>query len=231
MEGRFFAGIHALRIVAAVMVAFEHARFAANGYTGPERLFYPGRTGVILFFAISGFVIALQRNKPLGEFVKHQLLRIYPSYWIAILLEAGSRITIDRVVGVTMASVLLYPSTSSNGLTAIPYWTLVFEIVFYALAALAFSARPSDRTLLAGAVLWILAVNLLGTNPQNLAEYSFPGWSILLSPAVQVFPLGLICGILFDRIRQIGRTPYVVGSVLAFAAVSRSPNLRHRESC
>jgi hypothetical protein len=43
------------------MVAFEHARFVSGGYQfEPPHLFYPGRTGVYLFFAISGFVIALQ---------------------------------------------------------------------------------------------------------------------------------------------------------------------------
>jgi exopolysaccharide production protein ExoZ len=216
---QFFPGIHALRIVAAVMVAFEHARFVANGYDGgPPRLFYPGRTGVVLFFAISGFVIALQRNKPIGEFVRHRLLRIYPSYWIALLLEAASRISIDKAVGITLASALLYPSTVTNDFTAIPYWTLVFEVVFYALAALAFSVHLSDKHLIGIAVLWILAVNFFGTNPQNLSEYGFPGWSILLSPAVQVFPMGLICGILFDRVRRLGRWPYAIGAALAFSA-------------
>jgi exopolysaccharide production protein ExoZ len=55
--------------------------------------------------------------------------------------------------------------------------------------------RLSDRTLTIVAVLWIVAVNLFAANPTDM-EYEFPGPTILLCAAVQVFPMGLICGII-----------------------------------
>jgi peptidoglycan/LPS O-acetylase OafA/YrhL len=86
----FFPGIHALRAVAATLVVITHAAYVAND--SAEVVVAPyvayGRIGVILFFAISGFVIALQRQKPVGVFIVHRLLRIYPSYWIALLTAA-----------------------------------------------------------------------------------------------------------------------------------------------
>jgi peptidoglycan/LPS O-acetylase OafA/YrhL len=91
----FFPGIHALRAVAATLVVIQHAAYVANdyfvfGYDIDNDYFIYGRVGVILFFAISGFVIALQRTKPVGVFIVHRLLRIYPNYWLATLFAAAA---------------------------------------------------------------------------------------------------------------------------------------------
>jgi exopolysaccharide production protein ExoZ len=219
-DRRYFPGIQALRAVAATLVVIEHSAYVANDY--PLLLsitvipnFSYGRIGVILFFAISGFVIALQRRKPVGEFVVHRLLRIYPSYWIALALEAVCFAVMGKPIGATAASLLLYPSADDSGLTTIPYWTLAFEVTFYALAAVAFWRRLSDRTLTIIAVVWIAAVDFF---PGNAGAYAFPGPMILLSPAVQVFPMGLICGIHFEALRRAGRWPYVAGAIIAYAA-------------
>jgi peptidoglycan/LPS O-acetylase OafA/YrhL len=91
-------------------------------------------------------------------------------------------------------------------------------MVFYALAAVAFGIRLSDRALTVLSVAWIVAVNLFGQNPRDSMEYAFPGAAILLSSAVQVFPMGLICGIHFEKLRRIGRWPYAVAAALAFFA-------------
>jgi exopolysaccharide production protein ExoZ len=219
----FYPGIHALRAVAATLVVIEHAAFVANDYSlfGISLIvphFSYGRIGVILFFAISGFVIALQRTKPAGEFIVHRLLRIYPSYWIAILLSAAAFASVGKHISASPASILLYPSVTSDDALAIPYWTLVFEVTFYALAALAFAAKLSDRTLTLLAVAWIVAVNLFAADPASAVEYSLPGPTILLSPAVQVFPMGLICGLHFGALRRAGRWPYVVASIVAYVA-------------
>jgi peptidoglycan/LPS O-acetylase OafA/YrhL len=221
----FFPGLHALRVVAASFVVYEHASYVANGYVVDQaRLFPFGRIGVILFFAISGFVIALQRTKPVGEFVKHRLLRIYPSYWIARAVETACWLALAKPVGTIAAAILLYPSTSGDDFTSIPYWTLVFEVVFYALATVAFALRLSDQALTALAVIWIVAVNLFAPNPSTGLEYALPGWLLPLSSAVQVFPMGLLVGIHFDRIREFGRWRYILGAGLALLASYQFPN-------
>lgn len=218
---QFFPGVHALRAIAATMVVIEHAGFVAKdyswiGFTIPH--FSYGRIGVILFFAISGFVIALQRTKPVSLFVAHRLLRIYPSYWLALCVSAIAFAAAGLPVYAGPSAILLYPWTAGEGGMWIPYWSLAFEMVFYALAAAAFGFRSSDRTLTIIALLWILAVNLFAANPHNSDEYAFPGAWILLSAAVQVFPMGLICGIHFERFRRAGRWPYLLAAATAFAA-------------
>jgi exopolysaccharide production protein ExoZ len=105
MQGQFFAGIQGLRLVAAFAVLIARAVFVADhGHTGPAAVRL-GRIGVILFFAISGFVIALQRHKPVGEFIKLRFLRIYPPYWIAVALESALFATVGLPVGATADAV------------------------------------------------------------------------------------------------------------------------------
>jgi exopolysaccharide production protein ExoZ len=105
MQGQFFAGIQGLRLVAAFAVLIARAVFVADhGHTGPAAVRL-GRIGVILFFAISGFVIALQRHKPVGEFIMLRFLRIYPPYWIALALEGALFATVGLPVGATADAV------------------------------------------------------------------------------------------------------------------------------
>jgi exopolysaccharide production protein ExoZ len=224
----FFPGIHALRALAAILVVYSHAEYVAHEYGG---LSYEGRLtiplaglGVILFFAISGFVIALQRRKPVGVFLKHRFLRIYPSYWLAGVLAlvafklSGREIANSPGIGTTVMSFLLFPWSEGSDATTIPYWTLAFEMTFYILAAIAFWLRLSDRTLAIIAVLWIVAVDFFASDPAGAVAYSFPGAMILLSSAVQIFPIGLVCGIHFDKFKRAGRWPYAAGACLALVA-------------
>jgi exopolysaccharide production protein ExoZ len=215
----FFPGIHALRAAAATLVVIEHAAYVANDYSWisfASPYFYYGRIGVILFFAISGFVIALQRTRPAGAFAIHRLLRIYPGYWLAMVIAAIMLTATGSHVSANAPSLLLYPSSAIDGSLHIPYWTLTFEITFYALAAIAFACRLSDRTLTVLALAWIAAVNLFASNPADPTAYEFPGLSILLSAPVQVFPMGLICGIHFDRLKRAGRGLYLIACVAVF---------------
>ncbi len=218
---QFFPGIHALRAIAATLVVVAHAASIAKDYSWIDfthPYFYHGRMGVILFFAISGFVIALQRRKPVGLFVGHRLLRIYPTYWLALVVAAIAFKAAGLPGGVGPSAILLYPATTSDGGMWIPYWSLVFEMMFYALAAIAFGYRLSDRTLTVLAIAWIVAVNLFASNPRDANEYTFPGAWILLSSVVQVLPIGLLCGIHFERLRSFGRWPWLAGAALAFLA-------------
>jgi peptidoglycan/LPS O-acetylase OafA/YrhL len=218
---QFFPGIHALRAIAATLVVVAHAASIAKDYSWIDfthPYFYHGRMGVILFFAISGFVIALQRTKPTGLFAAHRLLRIYPTYWLALVVAAVAFKVVGLPVRAGPAVILLYPANTTQGGMWVPYWSLAFEMVFYVLAAIAFVSRLSDRTLTILAIAWIVAVNLFGSDPRDPEEYTCPGAWILLSSAVQVLPMGLLCGIHFERLRMIGRSPYLVGMALAFIA-------------
>jgi exopolysaccharide production protein ExoZ len=212
---RFFPGVHALRGLAAILVVIEHAGYVWNDYT-PLGFAPFGVVGVVLFFAISGFVIALQRAKPVITFIRHRVLRIYPSYWLAMIVAAAALASLKQPVSAIPSSILLFPSGISDSSLTIPYWTLAFEMTFYALAAVAFASRISDRILTTIAILWIALVNVVALAP-TVGSYTFPGLpSILWSPATQVFPMGIICGIHFERLKRLPRWIFPLACLVAF---------------
>lgn len=180
---------------------------------------------MLLFFAISGFVISLQRHEPVATFIRRRAIRIYPAYWIALALEAALFSALGLASGITSDVVLLYPTVPARLVTSIPYWTLTFEVTFYLVAALLFSMRLSDRQLTMIAGLWIVAVNLIGAEPANEAGFGFPGPAILTSPAIQVLPMGLICGIHFEQLRRMPRVWWMVVALVSLAASFFLPDL------
>jgi peptidoglycan/LPS O-acetylase OafA/YrhL len=194
---QFFGGVHALRAAAALLVVLAHASYFATAYNGANehwvRAF--GRIGVVLFFSISGFVIALQRHQPVSTFFARRFLRIYPIYWIAIALAMA----LKPSVYLTFPSVLLLPWPVTNDSLVIPYWTLIFEVVFYVIAGALFCLRLNDRYLVALALVWIAAINFVDYRPNDLSASTYPGSMILLSPIMQVLPMGFICGVVYRQ--------------------------------
>ena len=153
-----FGYIDAQRGLAAILVIWLHATDAFKQLPMPPvgDLLYAfsaaidtGRVGVILFFAISGFVIPSSlravgnQTKPdaLRVFLIRRVFRLYPAYWVS-------------VVGATLLGLFLMTPFSAQtvllNLTMIQsvfgaqdviglYWTLRLELIFYIACALLFS--------------------------------------------------------------------------------------------
>src|SRR6218665_2704395 len=92
-----FAHIDSLRALAALLVLWMHSSGNLWMFSAPSMqhklfdiayLLDFGRLGVVLFFAISGFVIpsSLSGNKAdkCWRFVIKRLFRLYPLYWLSI---------------------------------------------------------------------------------------------------------------------------------------------------
>jgi exopolysaccharide production protein ExoZ len=80
-----------LRAVAAVSVVLCHASYylmAARGDSWLGNTFgRAGLFGVMLFFAISGYLMAqIAPGATSLRFMAHRLIRIYPPYWLAVLV-------------------------------------------------------------------------------------------------------------------------------------------------
>ncbi len=141
------AHVDTLRAVAALLVAWAHLseRFRpyAKASTGPEvqswpRYFDFGITGVVLFFAISGFVIYGTLRGPREgtgrRFVITRFFRLFPAYWASLLAGLifiwwwqGWTITPSLVAGNSTMLASLFGQPHVMGL----YWTLETEIAFY----------------------------------------------------------------------------------------------------
>lgn len=141
--------LDALRALACVLVVYCHL----FGYRAPPGSFpawlalevetplgiiwHFGYMGVALFFIVSGFVIAhVAQGETRPAFVLKRLFRIYPPYLatlafaLAVYWTAGWSMDVDaKMLGLEAS--LVGSSFTING----PTYTLVIELMFYALAA------------------------------------------------------------------------------------------------
>jgi exopolysaccharide production protein ExoZ len=163
---RIFAGVQAMRGVAALSVVCGHAISARPDMVGPE-LAEGALTilasGVDIFFVISGFIIATTataQHNPL-DFAFRRALRIFPLYWLVLLAALVSSSWIALAPGDRPALDLgtIFAWTYPNWYLA-PAWSLAFELHFYVAVAVVLAIKP-DRLfeiLFAGFALVILAL-------------------------------------------------------------------------
>lgn len=155
-----FNGLQVLRFVAAMLVVAMHITQAISIHVtgrGGSHYWSAGSAGVDIFFVISGFVMAVStsglpregaaRYSAAWVFMKRRLLRIAPLYWFYTLLKAALLLAVPALAvtssiapGHLAASLLFVPATSPWGTVqpTLPVgWTLNFEMLFYALFAVA----------------------------------------------------------------------------------------------
>jgi peptidoglycan/LPS O-acetylase OafA/YrhL len=156
--------IELLRGIAVLFVLFEHSRFNLFGqpFHKQELLytFFGGWTGVDLFFAISGFVIARdlipRLNRSVGQqfpvmlsFWVRRASRLWPSAWLWLLLilvatvgfnHSGVFGLLQTNLDATLAGVFNYGNFRLQAVfgrsdygSSFPYWSLSLEEQFYLL--------------------------------------------------------------------------------------------------
>lgn len=100
-----------------------------------------GYLGVELFFMISGFVILFSTNRSAGEFVRRRFLRLFPMFWLALVLiylilllpfwERSTPTFTKFLWNLTMI-----PTAFGQTRVDETHWYLVRELQFYAFVAL-----------------------------------------------------------------------------------------------
>ncbi|WP_306317696.1 MULTISPECIES: acyltransferase [unclassified Streptomyces] len=204
-----------LRLIAALMVAAYHyggrdGEVSQAWGTSPSSQFPSlhgwfayGCLGVQIFFVISGFVICMSGwGRPLRSFFASRVARLFPSYWVAIVLvtavfalpavayEAVS--PSDALVNLTM---LQQPLGVDRVLGVC--WTLWAELRFYALFALCvvLPGATRHRVVLFCAVWTLAAVLAEGAGGDSLA-------TLVLMPEYAPFFIGGIGLYLVHRDRR-----------------------------
>ena len=190
-----------MRAIAALMVialhASEkfHALFPAMPMEGVIKetvaRFDFGRAGVVLFFAISGFVIpsSLRPGDAISKFPTRRFFRLYPAYWLSIVTgivavywlwgEAPPLKTI--LLNLTMLQRFL-GGEDVLGL----YWTLQIELMFYAICALLWVSGLIERTRLLAAVSLCAAAYWYFSLASGLGLY---GWFLPVRPGFDGYHL------------------------------------------
>ena len=151
--------LDALRAIAALVVAFQHAgyRYVPKLQWEITQWFDPGTYGITVFFLVSGYIVpaSLTRTGSVRRFWISRLFRIYPLWVIAstaIVVLAVTDVADWRtglpdlapgtavLAHVTMLQDLLFVPSVINVL-----WTLSYEMAFYLLVVALFTARLHTR--------------------------------------------------------------------------------------
>ncbi|MFS2157131.1 acyltransferase family protein [Pseudomonas sp. Pseusp122] len=149
-----FSHIDSLRAIAALLVVWMHTSEQFVLIATPSiqdrlhdfaALIDVGRIGVVIFFAVSGFVIPSslrgERRESCREFLIKRLFRLYPVYWFSIPFGLitfwyiwGKEISLSSILwNLTMLQEAMgHPSVQGQ------YWTLQTELAFYVLCVVLF---------------------------------------------------------------------------------------------
>ncbi|WP_372345920.1 acyltransferase family protein [Streptomyces sp. KL116D] len=231
-----------LRLIAALMVAAYHyggrdGEVSHAWGTSPRTQFPSlhgwfayGCLGVQIFFVISGFVICMSGwGRPLRSFFASRVSRLFPAYWVAIVL----------VTGVFALPVVAYhavsPSDALVNLTMLQQplgvdrvlgvcWTLWAELRFYALFALCvvLPGATRHRVVLFCAV-WTLAAALAQGSGEPLLD-------LALMPEYAPFFIGGVGLYLVHRDRRdmtawgIVAVSWLIGQHYAVDRLWHAPN-------
>lgn len=166
-----------LRGVAALLVVLQHGgeRVSAGFRDLTGSTVQLGQLGVMTFFLVSGFVVPLSMDRlppgreGLRRFVVTRTARLYPAYWVSLLLTLlawrADAVQVPPALrhgpGAWLADTTMLQSFLGAGQAQGQYWSLAFELLFYALVGLLFALGLHRRTvpLALGALVVALATH------------------------------------------------------------------------
>jgi len=156
MAKRLINSLQVFRGLAALAVVVHHAALSTRDFVSAVpaawmRASYLGALGVDFFFVLSGFIIMHAHMRDAGNalavkpYLAKRLARIFPAYWPVGLAMLGLYAALPGLSASGgrefsyVSSVLLLPADLPPALSVA--WTLVHELMFYAVFMLWFVSR------------------------------------------------------------------------------------------
>lgn len=178
--------LEGLRGLAALWVAYSHIFFyemkldPAYHPTFPFGYFFnAAHGGILIFFALSGYVIGLTNQLPFSKansinYLLRRFIRLYPIYVIAIILGilASPTDSWKTILGnffflQAAVSALL----SGNGVL----WTLHYEVVYYIVFLAVWYLRPKVTPLIIASLIVAFLSPCIPAFPPRISGYA-AGW-------------------------------------------------------
>ncbi|HLZ20930.1 MAG TPA: acyltransferase [Ktedonobacterales bacterium] len=234
-----------LRAVAVLLTIAYHAWTSIpSAPIGVTAYRYPinyGRTGVHLFFVLSGFLLflpyarwlfGLQARPSARLFYRRRALRVGPAYWacLAILTITGPLTAFALLDSALHALFLSNISAQTVGEINSVFWTMAVEVQFYVMLPLLgwLAARLARLLTPIGAGL-TLFITLLATSigaealvriewVRQLPFYTFLLGDASLSYWIAIFGCGIACAIMYTYLRQV--RPFSTRAAPALRAVA-----------
>lgn len=221
-EKPVFKNIQALRGIAALMVCCYHFSYLISE-SWCETAFSHGWLGVQIFFIISGFIMVhttsgIKSHYQTGawRFFGNRIIRIIPLYYLCTLLHIAPAIGdgFSDIDGDLLISSLLFiaPLTShvgpEYGMPSLEVgWSLNYEMLFYAVFAIAILFRRSKLLFLYIVLLsaiFLIPILFAGIFPVSYRpwiDYGFAYTNVLTNPILIHFVFGITLGIIMPVIK------------------------------
>ena len=192
----------ALRLLAALAVVLFHFTTRDHVRWGelPHEVFPVlsgiiryGYAGVHLFFAISGFVILMSVwGRTPRQFVASRVARLYPAFWVAVLLTATLRWLWptfgSRTPGEVLANLTMFHEPFGVPHVDGVYWTLWVEMQFYLLMLLfSFVGITVRRVLVAATVVPLVCTALALWWPATGSAVTFLSWASMFGAGMALY--------------------------------------------
>ena len=234
----YFRTLQVLRGLAALMVVLYHLQHYAgaigeNPQTWCRFFDVHFSYGAWFFFVLSGFLMAYLIDTGYEWFLPRRLLRIYPTYLLAVMLVVFAKaVVFDSVTSPYLArAVSLLPFGARAGGKAIAYplgveWTLIFEVFFY-LVCSCFAVGWLRRLFLPFLLAWGVSIVAAEWLFRGSAWYVLSAHESALLPSIQhiglsafnqLFIAGGISYYVYKRIGRISLGGAVGLGVVAAAA-------------
>jgi peptidoglycan/LPS O-acetylase OafA/YrhL len=216
--------IDALRGLAAILVIIAHASESlapiATQYGHSSMLAQfaqradVGRIGVVIFFIISGFVVAHAlggRDATLAKFAVRRFFRLYPLYWLSIVLvifypgTGKYPLAPQGDHSALLANVTMLPTLLGFEPMMGIYWTLETELVFYLCAVVFYQTgqlfKPIALFWIIFALIGVFAAVMFGVLPAP----RLLSWKSLPLNLAFMFWGALFHAVVFNRALQANR--------------------------
>jgi peptidoglycan/LPS O-acetylase OafA/YrhL len=217
--------LDALRGVAAMGVVLYHLIGGYGNVHGHDfrspAFIELGAYGVHLFFIISGFVIlmTIERKATPRDFVIARIGRLYPTYWVAVLLTSAVLATgvfpnNTVTAGQVVANLTMFQRFMKVADVDGAYWTLAYELAFYVLMLLIVVARLTKRIEIVS-VVWmsVAAIYTFGHRTGTVALHARVQ-TVLMVGYCHLF----VAGMMFYRLRTAGQAwhRHAIIAIVAF---------------
>jgi peptidoglycan/LPS O-acetylase OafA/YrhL len=209
-ESSSLVSIQALRAIAALFVFWGHAINAVTAEVAAEFPPLYGPFGVDLFFVISGFVMVYSSERLFGrpdapiKFFARRFVRIVPLYWAATAILVWFVVPYASTKAV-LGSLLFAPRIPSEAPLLFVGWTLVFEMFFYTVFAIALLAQRRFAVV-AGASVFLISFTVLFGPAPGLSAHApaASGIAYLADSIIIEFMFGMVIALVY---RAGGRLP------------------------
>jgi len=209
-ESSTLVSIQALRAIAALLVFWGHAINAVTAEVAAEFPQLYGPFGVDLFFVISGFVMVYSSERLFGQpdapikFFARRFVRIVPLYWAATAILVWFVVPYASTKAV-LGSLFFTPRIPSEAPLLYVGWTLIFEMFFYTVFAIALFAQRRVAVV-AGASVFLISFTLLFGAAPGLSAHApaASGIAYLADSIIIEFLFGMVIALVY---RAGGRLP------------------------